>query len=102
MPFLAGASRVVPGRALVVTSVGLLSLAAWLVLWLLGGSPYLHHHSANHPGMAPGPFLLLFVIGWMLMTMAMMLPTSVPLLTVFHTIAGRRDDRALLMLLVVV
>ena len=52
--------------------------------------------------MAPGPFLLLFVIGWMLMTMAMMLPTSVPLLTVFHTIAGRRDDRALLVLLVVV
>ena len=35
------------------------------------------------------------------MTVAMMLPTSLPVLTVFHTIARRRDDRTLLLALVI-
>ncbi len=61
--------------------------AAWAALALLGASaygPYLSHA----PGDAAGPLglrLVLFVAGWTLMSVAMMLPTSLPLVTAVHT-----------------
>ena len=41
-------------------------------------------------------FGLLFVGGWILMTIAMMLPTSIPLLVVFHSICRARANPLLL------
>ncbi len=42
----------------------------------------------------PGLFVLLFVGGWAVMTVAMMLPTTLPLITAFHR--GNMDLRRLL------
>ena len=73
-----------------------LSALAWLTLWLWGLSPYsryLSHHAlesvTQNLGLAP-----LFVASWVVMTMAMMLPTSLPLLTLFQTITHQRRDQA--------
>ena len=46
-------------------------------------------------------FGLFFVCGWILMTIAMMLPTSIPLLVVFHSICRSRANWPLLIALVV-
>lgn len=83
----------------------LIAAGAWLGLWLLHSpspaSPHhLHHHAGGHSETS-GLTLLLFVVGWTLMTVAMMLPTSLPVLTAFHTIAGRRSDRVLLVVIVI-
>lgn len=93
------------GRTTLVVCIVVIATGAWLALWLLGGPSqgfvHQHHHSGGHP--QPSQLaLLLFVGGWTLMTVAMMLPTSLPVLTVFHTIAGRRGDRSLLMVLVII
>jgi predicted metal-binding membrane protein len=45
--------------------------------------------------------LLLFVAGWTLMTVAMMLPTSLPLVAVFRSLVRRRRDGGTLVGLVV-
>jgi predicted metal-binding membrane protein len=87
-------------RTLLVGSVGLVSLAAWLMLWRFGAvlhGPVHHHHADGGPAVA-----LLFVGSWTVMTIAMMLPTSVPLIATFQTIAGERPDRSLLIALVVI
>jgi predicted metal-binding membrane protein len=41
-------------------------------------------------------FALLFVCGWLLMTIAMMLPTSIPLLVIFHSVCRARANALLL------
>ncbi len=46
-------------------------------------------------------FALFFVCGWTLMTIAMMLPTSIPMLVVFHSICRARANRPILIALVV-
>jgi predicted metal-binding membrane protein len=83
----------------------LTSALAWLILWHWGHSPYLHylHHAHLHaaPG-GGGPVVagLIFVGAWTVMTVAMMLPTSVPLVSLFSTLVRQRADRALLVALV--
>jgi len=92
---------------------GLVALA-WLVLWVWAGSPYgryLDHGDWTQVGLAgaicravPGgevvlPFAL-YVGGWVLMSAAMMLPTTAPLLAIYRRLAARRSDRRLLLLLV--
>jgi predicted metal-binding membrane protein len=47
-------------------------------------------------------FFLLFVVGWTLMTVAMMLPTSMPLVTLFRRLTRQRPDRLRLVILLVV
>ncbi len=97
--------RLARDRALLVGCVGLVATMAWLALWASGASRYgffLHHHELAHPVMVrPGLFVLLFVGGWAVMTVAMMLPTTLPLITAFHTITRRRMDRPLLVTLVI-
>jgi predicted metal-binding membrane protein len=87
--------------------VALVALA-WLVLWLWGQSPYGRFFS--HEGLAEvevgldGNALLLavvFVAGWTLMTFAMMLPTSLPLVQLFRRMTQRRADGARLMVLLI-
>ena len=86
-------------RALLVGSVGLTSMTAWLVLWQFGATLHgpVHHHAPSSMMLA-----VLFVGAWTVMTVAMMLPTSVPLVATFDTIAGERPDRTLLVGLVIV
>jgi predicted metal-binding membrane protein len=83
------------GRTVLVVAVLALSLAAWLALWLgeIPGHGLPHHAQGGH---GPPFFPVLFISGWTVMTVAMMLPTSLPVLATFHAIAGRRPDRPLL------
>jgi len=86
-------------RALLVSTVGLTSAVAWLALWQFGVTlhgPVHHHHGASDSTVALG-----FVGAWTVMTVAMMLPTSVPLVATFDTIAGARPNRAQLVALVI-
>jgi predicted metal-binding membrane protein len=78
---------------------------AWLSLLWWGHSPYarlLDHEELERTNLVGDPIALVFVSGWTLMIVAMMLPTSLPLLTVFRTITRQRADRRQLLGLVVV
>jgi len=76
-----------------------LAAAAWLAVWLWEGSPYgayLHHAGTN------GPVALeaaLFSFGWVLMIVAMMLPSSIPLVMTFGALVRRRRRPGQLVLL---
>ena len=79
-------------------SIGVLTLLAWLALWLWGKSP--SGHMLMH-GSAQGAFTGIFILGWTLMTVAMMLPTAVPLLVMFRRmVAGTGDSASLVTLLI--
>jgi predicted metal-binding membrane protein len=81
------------------------SAIAWFVLWHWGHSPYLHylHHAHQHAPPSDSGFVaaMIFVSGWTLMTVGMMLPTSIPLVGIFSIVARERPDRHLLVALVV-
>jgi predicted metal-binding membrane protein len=83
--------------------MGLLIGLAWLSLWAWGQSPYSrylsHHELVELRG--GGVLLLVFVAGWTLMVAAMMLPTSLPLVALFHTLTRRRPDGARLVWLLI-
>ena len=82
--------------------VALIALA-WLALWVWGQSPYgrfLSHEELGEVGES-GAFLLLFVAGWTVMIVAMMLPTSLPLVALFHTFTRQRQDRTRLVALLI-
>ena len=84
-----------------VAGIGLLVAAAWAGLWLWGQSPearFLHHGSA---GAAAAVEIGLFVAGWAVMVTAMMLPTSLPLVTTFAAVVARRPRPNVLVGLVV-
>ncbi|HEX5506268.1 MAG TPA: DUF2182 domain-containing protein, partial [Thermomicrobiales bacterium] len=80
-----------------------LIVAAWLALVAWDVSPYaryLHHDTLE--GVRLGhdwPALGLLVLGWTLMTVAMMLPTSLPLIALFHRMTGSRADHGRLVAL---
>jgi len=92
-------------RRLLLPVLGGLVAVAWISLWIWDRSPYGRY--LNHaelatlgPGGAGLPVLLqggLYVAGWTLMTMAMMLPTTLPLLGAFERLVGERADRAVLL-----
>ena len=72
----------------------------WLALWIWNASPYgrfLDHGALEDLEFTINGeylvFLLVFVFGWTLMTVAMMLPTSLPLVTLFRRLTRRRSDR---------
>lgn len=77
--------------------MGALIALSWLVLWAWGQSTHARFH--HHPG---EPGMLVFVTGWTLMVVAMMLPTSLPLVTSFRTLTRRRVDRGQLVALLLV
>jgi predicted metal-binding membrane protein len=92
-----------------------LIVLAWITLLIWEQSPYgryLNHGHWTEVGFAAsvcrvlpaGPVVLsvvLYVGGWLLMSTAMMLPTALPLLEIFHRLTDLRPDRRLLMTLVV-
>jgi predicted metal-binding membrane protein len=96
--------RVSNRRLLIALVAGLIALM-WLSLWAWGRSPYgrfLSHEELGHAEGAGVTLLVLFVAGWTLMTIAMMLPTSLPLVALFHSFVRRRPQRTRLVALLVV
>jgi predicted metal-binding membrane protein len=78
-------------RAILGAALGALVLVAWLTLALWEGSPYAAY--LGHAGGA-GPLpieAVLFAAGWVLMIVAMMLPSSVPLVVTFAALVRRRS-----------
>jgi predicted metal-binding membrane protein len=81
-----------------------LILLAWLALRGWGQSPYgrfLNHDHVYDIATPHLALLLAFVAGWTLMTAAMMLPTSLPLITLFRGLVRQRPDRRTLVVLLV-
>jgi len=77
-------------RAILTGSLVAIAVAAWLAMWLWEGSPYgrfLHHDVV---GASPALGAALFTAGWVLMIVAMMLPSSVPLVVTFGALVARR------------
>lgn len=92
-------------RHLVTPLLVSLILLAWVTLWLWGQSPYgrfLDHTELNPGDFADGRAILLIVTGWTVMIVAMMLPTSLPLVTMFHRMMRRRPDGIQLVCLVII
>jgi predicted metal-binding membrane protein len=80
----------------------------WLVLGVWSISPYarfLDHEVLGHLEFAISGeylvFLLVFVAGWTLMTVAMMLPTSMPLVMLFRRLTRQRPDHLRLVVLLI-
>jgi predicted metal-binding membrane protein len=90
-------------RPFLIVAIGMVVLA-WVSLAVWGLSPYdryLSHHALDLVGTgAAGLLLWVFVGGWTLMVIAMMLPTSLQLLFVFRRVTGGRANRNTLISLV--
>lgn len=71
-----------------------LAWAVALAAQASGAAPALHHDGLLDGGMPPGTALLLFVASWQLMTAAMMLPSSMPLVRLFWAASQRREALA--------
>jgi predicted metal-binding membrane protein len=101
----AAAARVGGGRPFALL-IGTLSCAAWLALLLWSASPYARY--VEHDGWASQGLVgalcaavpqggvvvpaLMHALAWVLMIAAMMLPTTLPLLSRFARVVGHRPD----------
>jgi len=86
-------------------SIVMLVVLAWAVLAMWGASPFaslLSHQGIGGGNISPPILgLMVFILGWTLMTVAMMLPSSLPLVNLFRAvIAGRPDRNGLVLRLV--
>jgi predicted metal-binding membrane protein len=88
--------------------IGLIALA-WVTLIAWGESPYgrfLDHGEFGDVDLGLNleslGLMALFVGGWTLMTFAMMLPTSLPLIDMFRRMTTKRDDAGALLALLIV
>ena len=88
-------------RAILVAALVLVAGIAAASLWLWEGSAYGRY--LHHAGTGASVLLevALFAAGWVLMIVAMMLPTSIPLVATFGALVRRRPRPALLVGLVV-
>ncbi len=101
--------RSVVHRSFFLPAMGALITVAWLALWVWDRSPYgryLKHGELGeldlHAGV--GGLLLptmLYVAGWTLMTVAMMLPTTLPLVEIFRRLTQRRSTHGQLVTLLI-
>lgn len=91
------------GNGIFLAVMATLVALAWLALWLSDRSDhhgFLHYlHDLN--AFDSGAFMLVFVTGWTVMVIAMMLPTSLPLISIFRSITRGREDRNLLVSLLI-
>jgi predicted metal-binding membrane protein len=95
----------VADRRVFLGTIGALVALAWMTLWIWDRSPYgryLDHGRLAEIGAASllTP-VVLYLIGWTLMTTAMMLPTTIPLLEIFRRLTARRPERSQLMTLLI-
>jgi predicted metal-binding membrane protein len=80
-------------RAILTGSLVAITVVAWLALWLWQGSPYgyyLGHDGVGGVGTSLVVGAAAFTVGWTLMIVAMMLPSSVPLVVTFGALVARR------------
>ena len=87
------------GNRIFIVVMAVLILLAWIVLWLSarsGSHGFLHALHGLDAFAGGSTFALVFVGGWTVMVVAMMLPTSLPLISMFRSITGGRKDRNLL------
>lgn len=77
-------------RAILIGSLVGLAITAWLSLWIWNGSSYATY--LNHDTVSTSAVLgvVIFTLGWSLMIVAMMLPSSVPLVVTFGALVARR------------
>jgi predicted metal-binding membrane protein len=78
---------------------------AWVTLWSWGHSPYgrfLAHDALRVTDGADSAVVPLIVAGWVVMIVAMMLPTSLPLIGMFHRMLRHRPDGTQLVSLLIV
>lgn len=77
-------------RAILAGSLVAMAVIAWLALWIWNGSAYRGY--LNHDGVGASPALgaALFVLAWLFMIVAMMLPSSLPLVMTFGALVARR------------
>ena len=90
-------------HGLLVGLVGALSAAAWWSLAGLGGvgsTAHAHHHHGSAVAFSAIQ-IGYFALSWTIMTVAMMLPTTVPLVTIFDRLAEAKKFRLGLVSLVV-
>jgi predicted metal-binding membrane protein len=83
--------------------LGLIVLA-WVTLWIWGQSPYgrfLTHEGFRVTDDSDSRRVLLIVAGWVVMIVAMMLPTSLPLIGMFHRMTRQRPDGTQLVCLLI-
>jgi predicted metal-binding membrane protein len=97
----------VPGRdrAILVATLVAIAVVAWLALWFWEGSPYghyLHHDELDGASASLAVGAAAFTVGWTLMIVAMMLPSSVPLVVTFGALVRRRRQPARLIALLLV
>ncbi|MEJ2604090.1 MAG: DUF2182 domain-containing protein, partial [Gammaproteobacteria bacterium] len=95
-------------RSWLTVSLGGTVTLAWAVLWWLEQTPWamlFHAHGGAHAHMSHGGYTLpvtaaAFVAGWTLMTVAMMLPSTFPLMEIFRRLVrGRRHPTVLVAVL---
>ncbi len=96
-------------RSYFLPMLGALIVLAWLVLWSWEQSPYGRY--LDHTGLADlslegglGDVVasaVVYVTGWTLMTVAMMLPTTLPLVEIFRRLTRRRGDQGQLVALLI-
>ncbi|MBS0455672.1 MAG: DUF2182 domain-containing protein [Proteobacteria bacterium] len=86
---------------------------AWVSLWALGRSPYARYvDHGDWSASGPAAFLcrvvpagdvvvpaLFYALAWVLMTTAMMLPTTLPLFVAFDRLTAQREDHGRLLVL---
>jgi len=98
------AVRAPANRRYFLLLMGALITLAWLALWAWGQSPYArflnHHHLDELRGSSS--LMLVFIAGWTVMIVAMMLPTSLPLVNSFHALTRRRMNQGTLLTLLMV
>lgn len=91
---------------LFIALMAVLVVLAWLALWDLGRPPdglFHNHHGGGLEAFGGNvTFMLVFIAGWSVMVVAMMLPTSLPLIALFRSVARQRRDRTLLIALLVI
>lgn len=90
-------------RLFAVVFLSIVALA-WLSLWVWGRSPYgrfLDHEAIDQISTGYATLAVLFLAGWTLMVFAMMLPASLPLVTLFRRMVKERPDSGLLVSLLV-
>ncbi len=93
------ALRTPDDRRWYVLSVAAVVLFAWLTLAIWGQSPYAAFlgHGSRGEVVPPALHFGLFVGGWVLMTVAMMLPASLPMLTLFRRMVHHHRGRGWLL-----
>jgi predicted metal-binding membrane protein len=89
-----------PGHRTLTVALAGPAVAAWLAIITWSASPfahYLHHGRAEGLPVGAPAAAAIFVGGWTLMVVAMMLPTTYPVVALYRGVIGRRDDRGVLL-----